>query len=142
VSKALAAALAVAALALAAIPLAGCGGDEKKPADPGAAVSNFAKAFATGDGATACDLLTTAARDAFVKRAQNATGAQDCPTSMKRVHDLAGSSVTGPFATATVTEVKTSGDSATAKLTAAGHSTTVNLAKEDGEWKLGGVPGI
>jgi hypothetical protein len=134
-----------AALALAVAALTGCGGGEPKVPDSkaaGDAVTGFAKAFASGDGAKACDLLTTGARAAFVKRAQTATGSKDCAGAMKRVHDLAGSSVTGPFATATVSGVKVSGATATATLTAAGHSATVNLAVQDGAWKLTGVPGI
>jgi hypothetical protein len=134
-----------AALAVAVV-LGGCGGgDEKDVPDSQAArdaVAGFAKAFAAGDGAKACDLLAPGARDAFVKRAQTATGSDDCATSMKRVAELAGESVTGPFGSATVTEVKVSGATATAKLTAAGHPTVVNLSKQDGDWKLNGVPGI
>jgi hypothetical protein len=125
------------------VVLGGCGGgDEERPSDPGAAVTSFTKAFASGDGAKACDLLTAAARDAFVERAATATGSKDCATSMKRVHDLAGSSVTGPFGSATVSEVKVTGATATAKLTAAGHSTTVTLSKDGDRWKLNSVPGI
>jgi hypothetical protein len=138
------AAAATAALAL-ALALAGCGGggdDAESSSDPAATVTTFTKAFASGDGAQACEQLTTEARDAFVKRAATATGSKDCATSMKRVHDLAGSSVTGPFAAATVSDVKITGSTATAKLTAAGHSTVVRLSKEDESWKLAGVPGI
>jgi hypothetical protein len=135
---------AIAGVALAVV-LAGCGGSDKKVSDSTAAqdaVSGFAKAFSAGDGAKACDLLTTAARADFVKRARTATGANDCTAAMTRVHDLAGESVTGPFGSATVSEVEVTGDAGTAKLTVAGHSTTVNLAKQGGDWKLTGVPGI
>ena len=61
---------------------------------------------------------------------------------MKRIHDLAGSSVTDPFAAATVSGVKVTGATATATLTANGHSTSVYLAKLGDSWKLTGVPGI
>jgi hypothetical protein len=132
-------------VALAAVVLAGCGGGDKKVPDSKAAadaVAGFTKAFAAGDGAKACDLLTTGARAAFVKRAETATGSKDCAESMKRVHDLAGSSVTGPLAAATVSDVKVSGATATARLTASGHSTTVSLSRLGSDWKLNGVPGI
>ena len=55
------------------VALPGCGGGDQKVPDSEAAadaVTGFTKAFAAGDGAKACDLLTSAARDAFVKRAQ------------------------------------------------------------------------
>ena len=125
--------------------LTGCGGGgESKPDSQAAAdaVAGFTKAFAAGDGAKACSLLTPAAAQAFTKRAQTATGARDCPTSMKRVADLAGSSVTEPLSKATVGEVKVTGNSATTSVSAGGHSTTVTLSKQDGAWKLNGVPGI
>jgi hypothetical protein len=128
-----------------AVVVAGCGGDEMKVPDTQAAqdaVSGFTKAFAAGDGAKACGLLTTSARDAFVKRAQTATGSKDCAVAIRRVHDLAGPSVTGPLASSTVSDVKVAGSTATAKLTAAGHSTPVSLTKQDGAWKLNGVPGL
>lgn len=132
------------AVVLAAV-LAGCGGGETPKSDSEAAagaVTSFTRAFAAGDGAKACSLLTPAAATAFVKRAQNATGARDCPTSLKRVHDLAGSSVTGPLATAAVGRVDVKGDTATTTVTASGHSTPVTLSKQDGAWKLNGVPGV
>jgi hypothetical protein len=135
---------AVALLALLLL-LAGCGGGGDKPSDPVAVsdtVTGFTKAFAAGDGEQACDLLTKAAQDAFVTRAQTTTRAKDCPTSLKRLHDIAGPSVTDPLGAATVSEVKVTGSTATARLTASGHPTIVNLSKIDGDWKLNGVPGI
>ena len=133
-------------MAAVAAALAGCGGGgEKSKPDPQAAadaVTGFTTAFAAGDGAKACSLLTSAAASAFAKRAQTATGARDCPTSIERVHDLVGSSVTEPLSKATVGQVKVTGDTATTTVTASGHSTTVTLTKQDGAWKLNGVPGI
>ena len=127
------------------LALAGCGGGNDKPDDATAArdaVTSFTKAFAAGDGEKACDLLTTPARDAFVRRAKTATGATVCPEVMQRVAQLAGSSVTEPLSKATVGEVKVTGNTATTTLTASGHSTPVTLSKQEGEWKLNGVPGI
>ena len=71
------------------------------PSPPAAsdAVTSFTKAFAAGDGAAG----VRPAHDRLRRRRsssapQVATGAKDCPSSLKRVHDLAGSSVTGPLA--------------------------------------------
>jgi hypothetical protein len=107
-----------------------------------AAVLGFAKAFGAGRGDEACALLTDDARAAFIKRVQALVPTKDCAVAMNKVHDEAGDDVTQAFSTATVSNVKVNGGAATATLTASGHSTTVGLADQDGEWKLTGVPGI
>jgi hypothetical protein len=136
---------AAAALALiAALGAGGCG-EGKSQSDPDAAraaVSGFSSAFGSGDGSKACDLLTPAAQAAIVKRVKVLTAANDCPTAIKRLHDAAGSQVTSAFATARVSDVQVKGAGATARLTAAGHSAPVALTKQDGDWKLTGVPGL
>ena len=138
---------AVATLAVAAAILGGCGGgsgSDKAVPDPQAvstAVADFAHAFGAGDGAKSCDLLTPAARTAFVKRVHGLVGSTDCATGIKRLHDQAGTQVTSAFSTAKVGTVKVSGATATAELTASGHSTTVRLAKLGGAWKLTALPG-
>ena len=129
---------------LVALAAGGCGGGNASP-DPEAArsaVSGFVKAFGAGDGGKACDLLTSTAQAAIVKRVKVLAAASDCPTAIERLHDAAGSEVAGAFASAKVSDVRVTGDSATAQLTAEGHSTPVSLTKEDGDWKLTGVPGI
>jgi hypothetical protein len=131
-------------LVVAGTLLGGCGGGGKKVPDTqaaGAAVTGFAKAFGSGDGKTACDLLTPAARAAFVKRVQGLATTRDCATGMVKVHDAAGADVNAAFSAATVSNVKVTGDSATATLTASGHSTSVSLARQGGKWRLNGVPG-
>jgi hypothetical protein len=127
----------------AALIAAGCGGGAPpSPEAAGAAVTGFSKAFGAGDGAKACGLLTSAAQAAFAKRVQALAPTSDCPTAIKRVHDAAGPQVTRALAAAKVSAVKVNGNSATATLTAAGHSTSVGLTRQDGSWKLTGVPGI
>jgi hypothetical protein len=105
-------------------------------------VLGFAKAFGSGKADEACALLTGDARTAFLRRVQTLVPTRECAVAMKRVHDEAGSNVTQAFATATVSNVKVNGGSATATLTAAGHSTSVGLAQQGGKWRLTGVPGI
>lgn len=141
----MAASRAAALVAAAALFATGCGGGGDSSSDPkpaGAAVTEFAKAFGAGDGSKACDRLTSAAQTAFVKRVQVLSPARDCPTAIKRVHDAAGPQVTSAFSTATVSGVKLKDDTATARLTAAGHSTLVRLEKQDGSWRLTAVPGV
>jgi hypothetical protein len=134
-----------AAVATVALLLAGCGGGGQRVPDSdaaSAAVLGFAKAFGAGKGDVACDLLTDDARAAFLKRVQALVPTKDCAVAMTKVHDEAGDEVNQAFQTATVSNVKIKEGAAVATLTAAGHSTTVGLSDEDGEWKLTGVPGI
>jgi hypothetical protein len=135
-----------AAVAAAAVLLVGCGGGggQRVPDTDAAsaAVLGFAKAFGAGKGDVACDLLTDDARAAFLKRVQALVATKDCAVAMTKVHDEAGDEVNQAFQTATVSNVKVNGSAATATLTASGHSTTVGLSDQDGEWKLTGVPGI
>jgi hypothetical protein len=132
-----------AAAIIAALAMAGCGGGgEEKGPSPRAVVESFAKAFGAGDGERACDLLTKAAQKAFIARVQPLTGADDCPAAIEKLVDAAGGSVSKAYASAKVDQVKISGSKATATLTAEGGATTVALAKEDGDWRLTGVPGL
>jgi hypothetical protein len=132
-------------LLLAAAALAsGCGGGGDKGSDQeqvSKAVTDFAHAFGKGDGKQACDLLTNGARTAFVTRIASLVGTRDCAEAVAKLPGLAGPNVTGPFQTATVSNVKVTGDTATATLTAAGHSAQVTLEKPDGVWLLTHVPG-
>jgi hypothetical protein len=133
-----------ATLAATVLVAAGCGGGDasSQPDAAGTAATAFAKAFGAGDGAKACDRLTSGAQAAFVKRVQVLTPARDCPTAIKRVHDAAGGQVTGAFSAAKVSDVKVKGEVATARLTAAGHSTVVRLEKQGEKWRLTSVPGV
>jgi hypothetical protein len=127
-----------------ALVVAGCGGGGDKGSDQEqvtTAVTDFAHAFGKGDGAKACGLLTPGARDAFVARISSLVGTRDCAEAIGKLPAVAGANVTGPFQTATVAGVTVSGDKATARLTAGGHSAQVSLQKRDGEWLLTRVPG-
>lgn len=143
-SRAAGLATALTTLTVAGIALGGCGGGKQVPDSQAAAqaVTGFTKAFSSGDGKTACDLLTPAARTAFLKRTHELAPTTDCAAAMKKVHDLAGDSVNQPLAAATVSDLKVTGATATARLTASGHSTPVYLSKLGDDWKLTGVPGI
>jgi hypothetical protein len=123
--------------------LSGCGGSDKGSDQEQVtqAVTDFAHAFGKGDGEKACDQLTPGARDAFVSRISSLVGTRDCAEAIGKLPAVAGAEVTGPFQTATVDQVKVTGDTATARLTAAGHSAPVRLQKRDGDWLLTAVPG-
>ena len=131
-------------LLVAAALASGCGGGGDKGSDQdqvSSAVTNFAHAFGKGDGKTACALLTNDARNTFVTRISSLVGTRDCAEAIGKLPGLAGPNVTGPFQTATVSNVKVTGDTATATLTAAGHSAQVTLDKSSGDWLLTLVPG-
>jgi hypothetical protein len=138
------------AAVVAGLALAGCGGGSGAGAggqvsDPAAvhtAVAAFTKAFGAGDGKAACTLMTPAAQAAFLKRVKSLTPVKDCAEAIAAVHGEAGAQVNIAFADATVGNVKVTGGSATATLTASGHSAVAKLAKQGGAWKLTGVPGI
>ena len=130
-------------LVVLAIGAAGCGGGSKgsDQQQVTTAVTDFAHAFGKGDGAKACGLLTTSARDAFVTRIAALVGTRDCSQAIGKLPSLAGANVTGPFQTAKVDSVQVSGSTATARLVAGGHSRQVTLQKQDGKWLITHVPG-
>jgi hypothetical protein len=135
---------ALLAAGLLALVAAGCGGGDKPP-DAQTAVSDtvttYAHAFGSGDGEKACALLTSEARDAFVKRMAAIVGTTDCVDAMDKLTSAAGPEVTGPFQDATVNGVKVDGDSATASLVAGGHTEEVTLERQDDAWLLTKAPG-
>ena len=141
---------ASAAIVLAAGTLfAGCGGDGGDKDEQGsdseqviAAVTDYAHAFGRGDGEKACSLLTSAGRDALVKRVASVVGNRECPEAVARLSEVAGPNVAGPFREAEATGANVTGDRATATLTAAGHTTEVSLEKVEGEWLLARAPGL
>jgi hypothetical protein len=128
---------------VAVLLLAGCGGSDKgsDQEQVTTAVTDFAHAFGKGDGTKACNLLTPGARDAFASRISTLVGTRDCAEAIGKLPSVAGAEVTGPFQTAKVDQVKVTGDNATARLTAAGHSAPVRLQKRGGDWLLTRVPG-
>ena len=132
------------ALVVAAALLAGCGGGDRRSDrdEVASAVGAFSKALGAGNGSAACELLTTQAQAELVTRAASLAGTRDCASVITKIHDAAGDEVNAAFSSATVADVKVMGETATATLTASGHRAPVSLAKEDGEWRLQGVPGI
>jgi hypothetical protein len=125
------------------IAATGCGGGDKPPdADQvTSAVSGYAHAFGDGDGGRACELLTSGARDAFVKRVSALVGTTDCAEAMSKLQSVAGPNVTDPFQDATVRDVMVDGSKATAELVAGGHTEQVTLEKDGDDWLLTKAPG-
>ena len=127
-------------LAAAALAAAGCGGDDgaDERAKIEANVHAYFRAFAAGDTARVCSLMTTAARNRFLE----AAGAQNCPSALGDAMDSPQIRRFGDrLEHARVVEVKLGeGDSATAEVAALGLTREIPLRKEDGDWKIEGTP--
>jgi hypothetical protein len=129
-----------AAAAVAALALGGCGGGGS-PDDPKSAIRDYINAFSDGNGAKVCSLMTAATRDQFVARAAAVTKTKDCGKALDLLSKQVGPQIRGALKGAKVSEVKVTGDRATAKLTSGASSTTATLVKEGGAWKVSGAPG-
>ncbi|HEX8073739.1 MAG TPA: DUF4878 domain-containing protein [Thermoleophilaceae bacterium] len=125
--------------AIAALALGGCGGGESD--DAKSALQDYVDAFAKGDGDRACSLLTKSTRDTFAARVAPITKSKDCATSIDKLSKQAGPELLGALKDAKVSDVKVDGDRATAKLKSGSSTTTTQLRKEDGDWKVAGGPG-
>jgi hypothetical protein len=131
----------LAALLAAATLVAGCGGgdgeaDERQKIETN--VHAYFRAFAAGDTARVCSLMTTSARDRFLE----AAGAQDCPSALGDAMDSPQiRRFSDRLEHARVVEVKIEeGDTATVEVAALGVTREVPVRKEGDEWKLDGTP--
>ena len=131
-------------LLLSLVMLAGCGGGEETEAEAGPddAVKEFATALFSGDGETACAMLTTPAADRIASDA----GGKTCEEAVEtQAESMAESEPDVDFsqvaADATYEIVKESEDSATVKAIpppdSTGSEQTFNLVNEDGTWLIG-----
>jgi hypothetical protein len=125
----------------AVLALAGCGGGESASGDVESTAEEYVHAFATGDPARACELLTPLARQRFVQRARAAVGAADCGGAVRRLRAAAGPAAMNALGEARVSDVKVAGSRATATLTSGSGLRVVRFVKRGGEWRLADVPG-
>jgi ketosteroid isomerase-like protein len=126
-------------VALAAAALGGCGGggpsDEEQIRT---ALTTYYRAFANGDGATACDALS---KDAVTSLEKQARG-KSCPEVLDAALRRPGyASVAQRLTRATITKVTIAGDKATASIQVPGAPAVakrvpVALIKEGGSWKI------
>ena len=131
---------AAALLAAAALALAGCGSSPES--EVRSTVQDFLNAFAGGDGAKACSLLTDNARQRFAAHLQPLTGTNDCVKAMVAIKAAAGPAVMGALKRSRISDVRVRGDRATAKVTSGSGSRIAFLLKQRGNWRLVEVPGI
>ena len=120
--------------------VAGCGSGTDESAAAKQAMQSYLAAFASGDGAEACELLTDTAR-AYVTGMSATVGAHDCATAFAAVHDIGGSKVAKIASKTKIRHVDVEGSTAKVTLkSAAGDDAVAELEKSDGSWKIASLP--
>ena len=114
------------------------GGGNQEPAVK-KTVDSYVKAFAEGDGKTACDLLTEAARNAVIGMSGR-IGATDCPSAMQKTRQLGGSEVRSIARKIRVRKVDVKGGTARVTLRAAGEDSVAELERVGHDWKIASLP--
>ena len=103
------------------------------------AVDAYVRAFAKGDGQTACRLLSDSARDAVAGMAAR-IGATDCPSAMKRTREIGGSQVRAIARKIRVGKIDVKGSTARVTLRAAGQDSVAELERVGKDWKISSLP--
>jgi hypothetical protein len=118
-----------------AVAVAGCGGGGGGSSDPKAAATDYLKALGSGDYSRACNDITAAAK----KGIEKASGGKKCPQALSaNLKSGTVAPIIAKFKNATVSNVKTTGNSGTATANVAGlGALNLNLRKEGGTWKVG-----
>jgi ketosteroid isomerase-like protein len=123
-----------ATVAVLALVIAGCGDDAKS--DEQAikdTVRTYFTAFADGDGARACDQLSSTVRDVIEQKTKD----KDCATALElAAKQPAFKRYIGDLREVEIQKVTISGNAATAKVKAIGQTTTMPLSKVGDKWKI------
>jgi hypothetical protein len=96
-------------------------------------------AFASGDDATACELLSDTAR-AYVTGMAGTVGATDCPTAFAAVHKIGGAKIAKIAGKTEVRTVDVEGTSAKVTMRSSGDDAVAELEKVGGRWKISSLP--
>ena len=127
--------------AVAALAVGACGGDDDSAArdEIEANVHAYFRAFAAGDTARVCSLMTTSARNRFLE----AAGSTNCPSALgDAMDDPRIRRFSDRLEHARVVDVKLEDErSASVEVAALGVTRDVSVRKEDDAWKLDGAPG-
>jgi hypothetical protein len=121
--------------------LVGCGGDGSSGSDEEqieATIKNYFAAFADGDGDKSCEQLTDEARENLEKGLEGVgTGkCEDLPEAMKQLPDEQRNELK-KLKDAEVTDIKVTGDTATAVPTLEGErGNEVKLRRVGDDWKI------
>jgi len=130
--------LVLLALLGAATALAGCGKSESEAA--GDAVVAYLNAFATGDGAKACEMLTDETKKVIVPAVGRKVGARDCPAAIRRLRTRLTVPQTDAFRRATATRVNVRDDVAEVRFRAGSLRGAAELRKSGDDWKISLLP--
>ncbi|MEA2309031.1 MAG: hypothetical protein QOI65_1317 [Thermoleophilaceae bacterium] len=125
----------------AAIALTGCGGADNSSKDVRTTATTYMRAFAAGDPAKACSLLTPPARARFVARVRAVAPAADCPGAVRQIRRAAGPVALAALRATSVSDVRVNGSRATAKLTSGSGSQIAQLQRTAGDWRITAAPG-
>jgi len=108
--------------------VAGCGASDEDEAR--AAVEKYVQALNEGDSEAACEQLTEGATQQIEEQFDD-----DCAGALDQAIGAVGEAGAS-FEDLEVGDVNVEGETATATIEAPGGSTTTELTKEDGDWKL------
>jgi hypothetical protein len=110
--------------------------DEGRIQDVG---DRFYAAYVTGHGATACALLSAAAKRQVVEDPHTARDGATCAAKLSAAAKVIVQYY-GSAPKVSLTKITVSGDGATGVILIAGQSQDVTFERENGEWKLGPDP--
>ena len=142
--------------AIVAIAVAGCGGSSQK-ATPSEqqqqqveqVLRSYLRAQTSGDGQTACSLLTDAAQrqlETLVLQAGNGllTTRPSCQDAVGLVRAVAGAKLLNALSKAQIAQVRVQGNDATAEIIdgAAFGQQQVSLQRSGSTWQIAGVPAL
>jgi hypothetical protein len=122
--------------AVVALLVAGCGGSSTPKQSPdvkaaSSVVKRYLSALASGDGSTACGLMTSSYRAKVVSGAPS-----KCAKAFSTLADEFSSSEKSTLANATIAAAKITGD--TASVTVKGQKGVAELTKQSGRWLISG----
>ncbi len=104
-------------------------------------IQGYLTAFADGDGASACALLTPESQQQFLAAVRTEVAATTCADAFSEVADQAPDALRSAFRDAPVSDVVVTGNRARGVVTFAGRSNTVTLEKRQSQWMISNAPG-
>jgi uncharacterized protein YgiB involved in biofilm formation len=128
-------ALLVAATSSAVVACGGSDSDTVKDT-----VRSYIQAVLDGDGRTACALLTSDASKAFVDRVASTTNTHDCATAFGKEAATLSSNQKAVYRSAVLQQVTVTGSDATAVVRFTTTTTTIELRKVGGNWRIATGP--
>ena len=137
-----------------AVAVVACGGAHKQPnqqlqRQAAQAVRSYLRAQTTGDGPTACALLTAGGQQQLTTLVMQASKGllntrPSCQDAVGLIRAIAGAKLLAALAQARVEQVRVTGSRATAQVVDGTQfpAQQVSLEKAGGAWKIAAVPGL